>query len=69
MPLIRFSLMVTISMCEERELAFNTMREAGKNYIKAFHAYDVDSDNPQKAQAHIEAENVLIAALALAKEQ
>ncbi len=33
---------------------------AARAYIDAFHAYDVDGDNPEKAQAHMEAENHLL---------
>ena len=29
---------------------------AGLAYVKAFHAYDVDGENPEAAQAHMEAE-------------
>jgi hypothetical protein len=41
--------------------------EAAKRYIKAFYRYDVDGNNPDKAAAHMQAENDLIAAIAKAE--
>lgn len=46
---------VTVEDAEKKALG-----DASWAYIDAFHAYDVDWDNPQKAQAHMLAESRLI---------
>lgn len=42
--------------------------EAGRAYVEAFHAYDVDPGNTLKAQAHAEVEKRFMKALRRAEE-